>query len=260
MAYDPVKAHEYYIKYRKKGLKKGRKKGSGSSSTTSTKSSLVGLGTAGLNDTGKMQWAMLKRDLQDEMNAKLKGITDADERKKIITEYQNRALQSLQKIKADPTLAAPKKASSGSGSGRSSGGGSSRRSSSSSSSGSSSKKKSEPIPYIGHKAQTVAGAGATKKGGNKTVKVKKAKEPTPEIETQQEKKANAKAQKIAKANKALVNILEKLAANPKLKDAKPEKKEYIHSLVEGIIAKLDKQNDGSIDMNSVLALKNKILL
>ena len=27
MAYDKAKAHEYYIKYRKKGLKKGRKNG-----------------------------------------------------------------------------------------------------------------------------------------------------------------------------------------------------------------------------------------
>ena len=29
MAYDAQKAHEYYLKYKKKGLKKGRKKGKG---------------------------------------------------------------------------------------------------------------------------------------------------------------------------------------------------------------------------------------
>ena len=109
MAYDPVKAHEYYEKYKKKGLKKGRKKGKGK--TTSTKqTSLVGLSTGGLNDAGKMNWAMTKKDLQAEMNAELAKATTDEQRAEIRADYQGKALQALQKMKSDPAFAQAKKA------------------------------------------------------------------------------------------------------------------------------------------------------
>ena len=52
MAYDPVKAHEYYMKYRKKGLKKGRKKGKKAAQT-----SLLGVSVSGLNSDGAIEAA-----------------------------------------------------------------------------------------------------------------------------------------------------------------------------------------------------------
>ena len=104
MAYDPVKAHEYYEKYRKKGLKKGRKKGKAKQTT------LVGLSTAGLNDSGKMQWALTKESLQTEMNKALSEASSDEEKAKIRADFQNRALQALQGMKSDSSYAKPKKA------------------------------------------------------------------------------------------------------------------------------------------------------
>lgn len=104
MAYDPVKAHEYYEKYRKKGLKKGRKKGK------AKQTSLVGLSTAGLNDSGKMQWALTKESLQTEMNKALSEASSDEEKAKIRADFQNRALQALQGMKSDSSYAKPKKA------------------------------------------------------------------------------------------------------------------------------------------------------
>lgn len=114
MVYDPIKAHEYYLKYRKKGLLKGRKKGKGKAKTSTKKikqESLVGLSTGGLNDNGKMLWAMKKKELQAEMNAKLAKATDPADRKEIMEDYQSKALQELQKIKSDPHNATAKKES-----------------------------------------------------------------------------------------------------------------------------------------------------
>lgn len=111
MAYDPVKAHEYYLKYRKKGLKKGRKKGRKTASTKQKQTSLVGLSTAGLNDAGKMNWAMTKKDLQTEMNAALAKATTEEQKAEIRADYQGKALQALQRMKKDPAFAQGKKAS-----------------------------------------------------------------------------------------------------------------------------------------------------
>lgn len=115
MAYDPVKAHEYYMKYKKKGLKKGRKKGKGKTASTK-QTSLVGLSTGGLNDAGKMNWAMTKKDLQAEMNAELAKATTEEQKAEIRADYQGRALQALQRMKKDPAFAQAKKASSKAGS------------------------------------------------------------------------------------------------------------------------------------------------
>lgn len=102
MAYDPVKAHEYYMEYKKKGKKKGRKKGKGK------QTSLVGLSTAGLSDAGKMNWALTKESLQNEMNKALAAATSDDEKAKIREDFQSRALQALQKMKSDPAFAKAK--------------------------------------------------------------------------------------------------------------------------------------------------------
>ena len=107
MAYDPVKAHEYYMQYRKQGKKKGRKKGKGKT-TSAKKTSLIGLSTAGLNDNGKMQWALKKKTLQDELNEKLAKTTDPNERKELVEDYQSKALNELRKIKSDPNMATAK--------------------------------------------------------------------------------------------------------------------------------------------------------
>lgn len=114
MAYDKEKAHEYYIKYRKKGLKKGRKKGKGKASTKKT--NLVGLSTGGLNDQGKMQWAMAKEKLKTDMNAAMSKAKTPEEKEKIRQDYQQKALSELQKMKSDPSMAKAKatKASTGS--------------------------------------------------------------------------------------------------------------------------------------------------
>lgn len=131
MAYDAAKAHEYYMKYRKKGLKKGRKKGKGKAKTTN----LVGLSSAGLNDAGKMQAAMIKEKIKKEMNAALSKAKTDVEKQKIREEYQQKALNEISKLKTNSQYAKAKatKSSSGSKSSKSSG---SSKSSSGKSSGS----------------------------------------------------------------------------------------------------------------------------
>lgn len=112
MAYDPAKAHEYYEKYRKKGLKKGRKKGTGRKKTTGgrrkkaatqkiKKESLIGLSNSGLNEAGKMQWAMQKKELQEKMNAELQAASSDEQKAEIRERYQSQALEALTKIKTD---------------------------------------------------------------------------------------------------------------------------------------------------------------
>lgn len=149
MAYDKDKAHEYYIKYRKKGLLKGR--GSGKTEKTKgkkgskKKTSLVGLSTSGLNDAGRMQAALVKEKITDEMNDALsKAKTDA-EKEQIRQEYQNKALAEIQKLKSDGQYAQAKKekASKSTGGSSKSSGGSASKSSGSSKSGTSTKASSK---------------------------------------------------------------------------------------------------------------------
>lgn len=102
MAYDAQKAHEYYVKYRKKGLKKGRKK-------KGTTTSLVGITTGGLNDAGKMQAALVKDQIKQEMNEALAKETDPLKREAIRQKYQQKALEAVSKLKSDPKYATPKK-------------------------------------------------------------------------------------------------------------------------------------------------------
>lgn len=107
MAYDPKKAHEYYLKYRKKGIKKGRKKGR-RRATKPKQVSLIGISTGGLNDAGKMQAALIKDRVKKEMNEALQKETDPVKREAIRQEYQNKALEQVSALKADAQYAKPK--------------------------------------------------------------------------------------------------------------------------------------------------------
>ena len=112
--YDPVKAHEYYLKHRKL---KGR----------NTRSS-----TASLNEEGKVAAAEVKERLAEELKAALsklprRGATE--QRKALREKYKEMYLQELDKIKQDSGFAktkATKAAKTSSGSSRGSSGGSSR--------------------------------------------------------------------------------------------------------------------------------------
>ena len=104
MAYDKDKAHEYYIKYRKKGLLKGRGSGKTEKSKgkkgSKKKTSLVGLSTSGLNDAGRMQAALVKEKITSEMNDALSKAKTDVEKEQIRQEYQNKALAEIQKLKS----------------------------------------------------------------------------------------------------------------------------------------------------------------
>lgn len=126
MAYDKEKAHEYYMKYRKKGLLKGRKKGKGKVSSKGKKGSkksskaktpkikkesLVGLSNSGLNEAGKMEWAAQKKAIQEQMNTELQSATDDAQKSEIRKKYQQMALDKLTEIKGDAQYGDGKKKS-----------------------------------------------------------------------------------------------------------------------------------------------------
>lgn len=90
--YDPVKAHEYYLKHR---TLKGRKKGS----------------TADLNDTGKVAAEEVKERLQAELKAALKKVKkgNTEARKKLRELYKQKYLDELEEIRKDNTMVKPPK-------------------------------------------------------------------------------------------------------------------------------------------------------
>lgn len=156
MAYDAAKAHDYYENYVKKGKKKGRKKGKSKKKTSSKATKLVGLSTAGLNDAGKMEVALVKERLQAEMNEALKKAATPAEKEKVRKEYQNKALKEISDIKSNASYATAKKSSTKKATGKSSssskgssssgkGGGASKAGSSGSSKSSSQEKKLNDI-------------------------------------------------------------------------------------------------------------------
>ena len=108
MAYDPVKAHEYYVNYRKKGLKKGRKKGSSKTKTGST--AFLGVSSQGFNDEGRMQAALIKENIKKEMKAALASAKTDEERQKIRLEYSKKAQQEINKLKSNAQYIKPKTA------------------------------------------------------------------------------------------------------------------------------------------------------
>lgn len=139
MAYDKQKAHEYYMQYRKKGLKKGRTKGTGKKKTGAKvkKTNLLGQTTSGLNDSGRIQAALVKEKMTAEMNAALAKATTQEEKDAIRVEYSQKAQQQIASLKNDPKYAQAKKEKLKTSTGKKSSGGSS----SSSKSGESSEKR-----------------------------------------------------------------------------------------------------------------------
>jgi hypothetical protein len=86
--YDPVKAHEYYMKHRKL---KGRKK----------KTSI-----ADLSEAGKIAAKEVKEQLQAELKAALKKVKRGNtaERKRLRELYQQKYEAELDEIRKDPTM------------------------------------------------------------------------------------------------------------------------------------------------------------
>jgi hypothetical protein len=107
MAYDKEKAHEYYLKYRKKGLKKGRKKGKGKKAASA---SLLGTSVSGLNPAGKIQAGLIKENMKKEMNAALSKASTQEEKDKIRADYSMKAQEQIAALKNNPQYAAPQKA------------------------------------------------------------------------------------------------------------------------------------------------------
>ena len=207
MAYDPVKAHEYYEKYKKKGLKKGRKKGK-KKAAKGKQTNLVGLSNSGLNDTGKMQWAMAKEKLKTEMNAALAKAKTPEEKDKIRAEYQNKALEQLKQMKSNSSLAQAKK----------------QKAAKSSSKGSSSKGSSSKSSSSGSRA---SGSGSAKTSSSSAVKTttQTAQTTTPTAATTAATSA-AVTQTLQKIQDTISQIQEKLENLP------PEKKEEIKQTIQ----------------------------
>lgn len=168
MAYDPVKAHEYYEKYKKKGLKKGRKKGK-KKATKGKQTNLVGLSNSGLNDTGKMQWAMAKEKLKTEMNAALAKAKTPEEKDKIRAEYQNKALEQLKQMKSNSSLAQAKKQKAAKSSSKGSSSKGSSSGSRASGSGSAKTSSSSAVKTTTQTAQTTTPTAATTAATNTAV-------------------------------------------------------------------------------------------
>ena len=180
-------AKEYYEKYTKKGLKKGRKKGK--AKAKSSKSSLIGVSTSGLNDDGKIEAALLKEKIAKEMNTALSKAKTQEEKDKIRAEYSKKAQSEMAKLKSDPRFAAAKSAKS---SGSSKSGGSSNKSSGSSkSSGSASTK-------------TSASASSSK------ISAKSIENITNAVESLQKTLPNATGETKEKMKKAVQSLLDKL--------------------------------------------------
>lgn len=144
MAYDKVKAHEYYMNYRKKGLLKGRKKGKGKTKGTgkgkAKSATLTGVSSSGLTDAGKLEADLIKNRVGKEMQAALANAKTDEDKIRIKHAYQQKAKAEIENLKKDPKYGVQKaaKGSSG-GSSKSSGGSSGGKSSGSGSSGGGSK-------------------------------------------------------------------------------------------------------------------------
>jgi len=144
--YDPVKAHEYYMKHRKL---KGRKK------RTST---------ADLSEAGKIAAKEVKEQLQAELKAALKKVKKGNtaERKRLRELYQKKYEAELDEIRKDPTmLKAPKQKATKQKAAKTSGG--SKGSKGSSTRQSSSKAQSQPAPTEQTKTETPKGDAQTER-------------------------------------------------------------------------------------------------
>ncbi len=82
--YDPVKAHEYYVNYTKKGLTKGRRS------------------TKGFSQTQKEQWAYAKHQLSEEHKAINKSITESGKEKRsaLSADCKDKVAQLRERVKS----------------------------------------------------------------------------------------------------------------------------------------------------------------
>lgn len=167
MAYDPVKAHEYYIKYKKKGLLKGRKKGSKKKTSSKKKgktTALLGVSASGLNSDGAIEASLIKERLKTEMNNALAKAKTEEEKIAIRKEYSKRANAEIEKLKNDPKFARQKASSSKTSKGSSTKSSKSSSGSSGStkgSSGSSSKNNSDSSSTIQSTSASTASSSVT---------------------------------------------------------------------------------------------------
>lgn len=141
--YDPVKAHEYYMKHRKL---KGRKK----------KTSI-----ADLSEAGKIAAKEVKEQLQAELKAALKKVKRGNtaERQRLRELYQKKYEAELDEIRKDPTMVkAPKQKATKQKAAKTSGG-----SKGSSTKQSSSKAQSQPAPTEQTKTETPKGDAQTER-------------------------------------------------------------------------------------------------
>ena len=142
--YDPVKAHEYYLKHRK--LKSKPNRGS----------------VASLNDEGKIAAAEVKEKLQEELKAALAKLPkrgSADAKKRLREEYKEKYYAELDKMREDPSFSKAAKSST-----RQSGGGA--KSSSSKASGS--KAEANSSKAVANSQQTQAKASQKKTQSQQT--------------------------------------------------------------------------------------------
>lgn len=141
--YDPVKAHEYYMKHRKL---KGRKK----------KTSI-----ADLSEAGKIAAKEVKEQLQAELKAALKKVKRGNtaERKRLRELYQQKYEAELNEIRKDASMVkAPKQKATKQKAAKTSGG-----SKGSSTKQSSSKAQSQPAPTEQTKTETPKGDAQTER-------------------------------------------------------------------------------------------------
>ena len=234
MAYDPVKAHEYYVNYRKKGLKKGRKK---AAAKPTYKKTFLGVSISGLNDEGRIKAALIKENIQNAMKEALEKAKDDDERQEIRLEYSRKAQQAISALKADSKYAKPKATKA-----------------------KTSTAKAKTAKITKPKAQASSGK-KTKSKAAKVTKAKKEKAPETETETTKQPRILKKneyhspAKVIQKtevkekyeSTGALLQKLETLANSNALETATQEQKFAIKDLVNSIIGKLQTQmNSGDV--------------
>lgn len=243
MAYDPVKAHEYYINYRKKGLKKGRKK---AAVKPKYSTAFLGVSARGFNDEGRIQVALTRERLKKEMKAALGNAKTDEERQQIRLDYSRKAQQAINALKADSKYATSKNTSSKKSTTRTAG----EKANKSKNSNNRSRGKGAKITRNKTKAQT----------SSKGAKVKKAKKETTPETTKQAKilkknEYHSPAKVIQKtevkekyeSTGALLQKLETLANTTSLANATQEQKFVIKDLVNSIIGKLQTQmNSGDV--------------
>lgn len=232
----------YYQEYKKKGLKKGRKKSS-KKKTSSKKGkkgkseTLLGLSNSGLNDAGKMQWAMEKDNLSKQMNAELAKAKTPEERARIKQDYQNKALAALQKIKSDPKMAKAKKekaakASKGSSGNKGSSGGKESTKESSKSKKDDDEDEEESTAKSSKSSKSTAAQGGTSKGTTTSRSAVSTSAAEPVLDESEEPLND---EQISNIKDRIETLREQIADMP------PETREMVKARVSDMITELKKR-------------------